>query len=384
MKNIYAVIIIVLLVSCSDRIKEKNRIVTDEPLVEINISNELINKEIDYTNLIDSIEVIKLETNGNSLIGSIRKIEFHDDKFYVSTDTQILLIFGRNGNYINKLSKKGKGPGEYLEMRDFSVDKDGSIKILSFNTILTYDLNLKYISQKTINVTSHTGREINPIHFLPIGDFTFLYTGSFALKNLLPGNDYALYCINSKNKIVGEYFPLLSTETSGHQNFYRSNDLINLTNTYGNDTIYQILDDYVVPKVFVNFLDDRITANDMMDDRAVLYNTISDNGLCGNVMKVYENSNYLCFKFTKGRYPKQSVYNKETQEIKVINIVNSLPFPKIITEGLIDNSFFTTIDPYVLLQETNGKNYSDFLNTFNLTSMKETDNPIIVKFKFKF
>ena len=386
MKNLYITVIIVivmLLASCSDRINENNRKIMFEPIIEINISNELINKKFDYTSLVDSIEVIKLESNAISLIGRIRRIEFENDKFYVSTDTQVLLIFDENGNYINKLSKKGKGPGEYLEMRDFSVDKDGSIKVLSYNTILTYDSNLKYIGQKAINVTSHTGREINPVHFFPVGDFTFLYIGSFGLRKLNPGKDNALYCINNKN-IVNEYFPLFSNETSGHQNFYRSDDIVNLTHTYGNDTIYQIHDNYLNPKVFINFGEDRITEKDMMRDHSILYNTVCERGLCGLITNVYENSNYLCFLFTKGISLKQAVFNKKTQEIKVINVVQSLPFPKIITEGLIDNSFFTTIDPYVLLQENDGKNYRDFLNTFHLTNLKETDNPIIIKFKFKF
>lgn len=384
MKNIYIILYLILLSSCIEHKEEKNKLNGNEPIVELNISNIFFNKNSDYSSIIDSIEVIKLETNANSLIGSIRKIEFQNEKFYVSDDSQVLLIFDNNGHYCNKLNKRGKGPGEYLEMRDFFIDKDGSIKVLSYNTILTYDLNLKFIEQKAIHVTSTTGREINPVNFLPNCDFTFLYTGSFGLRNLKSGKDNALYCIDNKNKIVNEYFPIFSKSTMGHQNFYRSNDLVNFTNTYGNDTIYQIYDDYLVPKVYINFMDNRITEKDMMEDHAALYNMICENGLCGNVMNVYENSNYLCFKFTKGRSPKQGLFNKKTKEIKVINIGKSLPFPKITVEGLINSSFFTTIDFYMLKSLTDEKPYNDFINTYNLLNLKETDNPLIIKLNFKF
>lgn len=384
MKNIYIILFLILTISCLEQKKEKNKLINPEPIVELNISNQLFDKNSDYSNFIGSIKVIKLETNANSLIGNIRKIEFQNNKFYVLDRSETLFIFDETGNYLNKLNKKGKGPGEYLEMRDFFVDKVGTIKILSYRNVLSYDSNLKFIEQRAIKVTSNTGREINPISFLPNGDFTFLYTGSFGLRNIVQGKDYALYCINNKNKIVGEDLPLLSEVTMGHQHFYRSNDLVYYTNTHGNDTIYQIRDNYLVPKIYINFLEKKITEKDMMGNRGIFYKTVSENELCGNLMKVYENNDYLCFNFPKGRYPKQGVYNKETKKIKIFNVVKSLPFPYIIVDGTINDSFFTMINPYVLFQASDDKIISDFKKTFILSDLKETDNPIIIKFKFKF
>jgi hypothetical protein len=383
MKNICIILFLILITSCIEQKKGKNKF-NSEPIVELNVSNELFNKNSDYSNFIGSVEVVRLETNVNSLIGDMRKIEFQNNKFYILDRSQVLYLFDEKGNYINKLDKKGKGPGEYLEMRDFFVNKDGSVKILSSHTILTYDSNLNFIEQKAVRVRSDNGREINPIRFLPNGDFTFLYTGSFGLRDIIQGKYKALYCVNDKNKIVDEYLPVFSTVTMGHQNFYRSNDLVNYTNTFGNDTIYQIQDSYLIPKVHINFFEKKITEKDMMGNHAIFYNTITEKELCGNLMKIYENNDYLCFNFIKGKHPKQGVYNRKTKEIKVLNVVKSLPFPYIIVDGLIDYSFFTTINPYVLSHVSDDKIISDFIKKFNLSDLKETDNPIIVKFKFKF
>jgi hypothetical protein len=383
MKNICIVLIFFLLTSCIGQKKEKKKSINSKPIVELNISNELFDENKDYSSLVGSIEVIKLETNVNSLIGGIRKVVFQNNRFYILDGSQVLYLFNEIGNYLNKLDKRGKGPGEYLEIRDFFVDKDGSIKVLSYNTILKYDSTLKFLEKKTISIKSSNGRLISAIRFLPNDDFTFLYTGSFGLRKIEPGKEKALYCINDKNEIVDEYFPILSISTMGHEKFYRSNDTINFTNTFGNDTIYQINDNYLIPKVFINFSENRITEKDMMGDRSILYNNVSQRGLCGNVMNVYENSDYLCFEFIKGNFPKEGVYNKKTKKIKVISIAKSLPFPKIVAEGLINDYFFTTIDP-LLLSSTDDKYYSDFIKTFDLSDLKETDNPIIVKFKFKF
>ncbi len=384
MKNIGIILFLILITSCLEQKKERNRLINSESISELNITNELFDENSDYSNLIGSLQVIKLETNANCLFGDIRKIEFQNNQFYILDGSQVLFMFDEKGNFLNKLDKRGKGAGEYLEMRDFFIDKDGSIKVLSYNSILTYDSNLRLIKKKAINVTSDVGREINPLHFFPTGDFTFFYTGSFGLRNIVGGKDYALYCIDNKNRIVNQYFPVFSMVTMGHQNFYRSNDLVNYTNTYGNDTIYQIHDHYLRPKIFVNFLKSRITEENMMGNHAIFYNTICEKELCGNLMKIYENNDYLCFRFSRGRYPKQGVYNKKTKEIKVFNIVKSLPFPFIIVDGVVNDSFFTIINPFVLFQPTAEKNNSNFIKNFNLADLKETDNPIIVKFNFEF
>ncbi|MGV8096467.1 MAG: 6-bladed beta-propeller [Mangrovibacterium sp.] len=152
MKNICIVLILFLLTSCIGQKKEKKKSINSKPIVELNISNELFDENKDYSSLVGSIEVIKLETNVNSLIGDIRKIEFQNNKFYILDDSQVLYLFNEIGNYLNKLDKRGKGPGEYLEMRDFFVDKDGSIKVLSYNTILKYDSTLKFLEKKTISI----------------------------------------------------------------------------------------------------------------------------------------------------------------------------------------------------------------------------------------
>jgi hypothetical protein len=384
MKNIYIILFLILTISCLEQEKGKNKLISPQSTIKINISNELFNKDVDYSKFITISKVIKLETNDNSLIGNIRRIEFHNNMFYVFDGSGVLLMFDEAGKYLNKLNKKGKGPDEYLEMRDFFVDKDGKIEILSYRKVLTYDSNLKFIKQRAIKVTSATDREINPIIFLPNGIFTFLYTGSFGLRSIMQGKDYALYCIDNKNKIVGEDLPISSMNTGGHQRFYKSNDLIYFSNTYGNDTIYQVKDNYLVPKVYINFLERKITEKDMMGNRGIFYNTVIENELCGNLNNIYENNEYLCFNFQKGRYIKQGAYNKETKEIKIFNVVNGLPFPYITVDGIINDSFFAKLDPYALFEDSDDNTLSGFKKTFKLFDLKETDNPIIIKFKYKF
>lgn len=387
-KNIFILLLIVIpFISCKKQKSGENTSILNKKLLEISVQESLLSNEnnhsSDYSNLIDSIEVIKLETSANSLIGRIRKIEYLNNKIYILTDSQVLLIFDKNGHFLKKLDKKGKGMGEYIEIKDFFIDNDNSIKVLSYNTIITYDSNLKYVDSKKIKA-NHNGKEIVPLKFLPNGNFNFLFVGSFGIRDIVSGEDKALYCIDSNMKITNEYFPVTSIYTSGHNNFYKSNKTTYFTDTFGNDTIYQIHDNYLIPKMFVNFLEKKTTTKDMMKNRDIFYNTFCDNRLCGNLMNIYENNDYLCFLFAAGRYAKQGVYNKKNKELKILNVANNFPFPKIITEGVIDDHFFTTIDPFLLLKNPANINYSDFLKKFTLTDIKDTDNPIIIKFKFIF
>lgn len=388
MKKIFILLLIVIpFISCKKRKSGENTTILNKQLLEINVRESLFSKDndhsIDYSNLIDSIEVIRLETNTNSLIGRIKKIEYSNSNIYILTDSQVLFIFDKNGHFLKKLNKRGRGMGEYIEIKDFFIDNANSIKILSYNEIISYDSNLVYINTKKIN-TTHNGKEIVPINFLPNGEFCFLFVGSFGIRNIVAGEDNALYCIDSNMKITNEYFPVTSNYTSGHKNFYKSNKITYFTNTFGNDTIYQIYEDYLIPKVFINFSEKKTTQKDMMKNRNVFYKTFCDNELCGNLMNVYENDSYLSFLFVAGRYAKQGVYNKINKELKILNVANNFPFPKIIAEGVIKDHFFTTIDPYLLVNNPYNINYKSFIKKFNLTDLKETDNPLIIMFKYNF
>jgi hypothetical protein len=96
-------------------------------------------KFFQWDELVDKIEVIKLEMTEKSLIGQLssgfidkNNIYIHDRRFYS------LLHFDNAGKFIRSVGLKGRGPGEYLEARDFCVS-DSNVYILDYQKIHSYN-----------------------------------------------------------------------------------------------------------------------------------------------------------------------------------------------------------------------------------------------------
>ena len=81
------------------------------------------------------IEYIPLETKDDCLIGSIDKIIYNDGTYFISDNQQNrIFLFGDKGEHLFTLDKIGKGPGEYIDIWDFDVDKNRNIYVLSFHS----------------------------------------------------------------------------------------------------------------------------------------------------------------------------------------------------------------------------------------------------------
>ena len=160
-KSIPIIVLIGIFISCS---KYEGNYKNDA--VKIEIQNNDPN-EFNYTQIIDSVEITQLETNENSIIGGILKIVFKHQKVFILDRNHNLLIFEESGKFFSKLNKRGKGPGEYIELRDFFITEDGNILILTWKKILTYNIHLECIDEFIFNIKTDTGRELNPIFFMP-------------------------------------------------------------------------------------------------------------------------------------------------------------------------------------------------------------------------
>lgn len=82
----------------------------------------------------------------------ISKLVFKKDKFYISDWlTRRIIVFDLNGNPEFVLNRRGRGPGEYLQVTDFDVDNDGDLWILDGqkNAVTHYSSEGKSLSQRS-------------------------------------------------------------------------------------------------------------------------------------------------------------------------------------------------------------------------------------------
>lgn len=100
--------------------------------------------QVSIFDLFESIDVVQLETNDNSLISTITKVIFSNDRYYIyDARQQMLFCFDSSGKFLFKIDRKGQGPDEYLHLGDFNVDSFNNQLLLlePFGHLLVFDLD---------------------------------------------------------------------------------------------------------------------------------------------------------------------------------------------------------------------------------------------------
>lgn len=97
-----------------------------------------------------SLEYTILHTEDEKyMFANADKILFSNGIYYISDwSNHKLVAFTESGAPYLSIMKRGRGPGEYLQITDFDIDEDGSIWILDGQSdhILKYGINGKFES----------------------------------------------------------------------------------------------------------------------------------------------------------------------------------------------------------------------------------------------
>ncbi|MDR0698611.1 MAG: 6-bladed beta-propeller [Tannerella sp.] len=114
-KTVFIIIIIVLsMSSCTN-----NSHIADFDGITIDI----VNPSRNFMGFIADYDTIRLEVTDNALIDQIAKIRIMNGRFYIlSSNFNTAFIFSENGKFINKISDRGQGPGEYISINSFEID----------------------------------------------------------------------------------------------------------------------------------------------------------------------------------------------------------------------------------------------------------------------
>lgn len=111
--------------------------------MEILIDPENFSVDLDLSEILDdSIEIIPLETTEECLISKINRIEFYQDKIFVSDKANAkIFVFTSEGKYLKSIGTQGGGPGEYSFLGDFTLKGDSVVIQDRYNSkYIAYDL----------------------------------------------------------------------------------------------------------------------------------------------------------------------------------------------------------------------------------------------------
>ena len=109
----------------------------------------------------DSVHPIILETKPECLIARINKVKFSREFIYVS-DGHYVTQFDKEGNFIRHINKRGRGPGEIVQVLDFCIGETGNyIYILSYKKLGKYKINGQLINETTLPLFSTQVEYVN-------------------------------------------------------------------------------------------------------------------------------------------------------------------------------------------------------------------------------
>ena len=157
-------------------------------------SNEALEKM-----LVDKMEVVTFETRPESYLREITKVIFAKGRFYVYDSRLInLLVFDRSGKFLFRIGERGNGPGEYVDIVDFTIDESNDlIGLLSIQTRQIHFFGLDGVFKASQKLDFQASRLVSLeegklAFFLAYFDETF--------KNFK--------MTNSKGKVIYEHFDI--------------------------------------------------------------------------------------------------------------------------------------------------------------------------------
>ena len=229
--------------------------VTDAPLED---KHFLLDIETAYENpqkiylseFATNITYIPLETKEDCMIRSIHQILFSDEYIFVSQFRSVYQ-FTRDGKFIRQIGAEGRGPAEFIQINNISLDLDAGIVYIhaGYQKTLLFDFNGTLLrSFKTSLPDAET---------LPFGSDKFVSTQHDIPSKRWYDYDYLLFFSDStgnflkkferKDRITATQFMMI-----GQFNLYNLGEEYFFKDLH-NDTIFKVFYDSLVPHIILDF-----------------------------------------------------------------------------------------------------------------------------------
>lgn len=358
MKYKFLIYIYIFCISCS----EKTSIIDESIRIEFNKDQE--QKEILLSSFVDKLDVVKLETNNESLIGSVTNIEFHNKQYYISDRfiTEKVFLFDNEGKFIKTISNAGKGPGEYMSLDFIAVDKFRDEFIIvdaQSMKLLIFDLTGVFKKELYLNYW---------ICSLYVSDneyFLYLYDTDKEPFNLI---------IIDKNtlKVKGKYFqktPVVDGFVNSNTFFsFKDNLLFSYSLSNAVYDITYILKNEIIKKYSLGLQN----LSKEFNNQNEIVEFMEKNNHYYFPFLIHETENYLTLSFLEGKSTQYGIFNKQIQKFiyskNIVNDINNVPYSQPIGNKCL-NQLISVVHPYQL-------------DASNL-SYYDSENPLLLIYHFK-
>lgn len=268
------------------------------------------------------VKLISLETNENSLISLVEKLEIFNNKLYIY-DSDKIFIFDMQGKHLHTISLKGHGPGEYTKISSFFI-KNGNIHIFDSNTqkLLIYDEDGRFLLSKMLN----EGKENTYFTLLcPINENKYIGKNTYRGNVKTPILGFLDANLDAKDQITNRLLTHGIFFSSDWVHVYE--DKILYTEML-NDTLFSVQDSLIVPRYYVDFKENKLPPEISAKDLGEALEFVSDpncDPMIASMMKsISEDSSHLRFIFF-WQYDEiiYTKFNKQSKEVLSYRFIDS-------------------------------------------------------------
>ncbi|MDD4686441.1 MAG: 6-bladed beta-propeller [Clostridia bacterium] len=352
---------------------------------------------IPVSSIFKNVRTIVLETNEECLIGRIHEAQVFENYIYIldAFISKRLFVFDTEGKFVKKIGGLGRGPGEYIRVRDFTLDTENRFIFLQDQgtRIHKYYLDGTFSKSFTIEIPRYNNNYIQ-YH----NDRLYVSVISWEPTK----DDYMLVEADPDNgKIISQSLPIeLNKEWAkphftGHSFFISRISSPKFTNLFMN--YIMSLDNAIMPYIELKSKN-LVTSQDLKEfpDGQSLQEMIpSSFQKIWDIHSYVENNDFIIFNFRIGLYVyKKLVYNKRTEGVKIVDYLsNDLMYRKNEENQLGRIVFSNSKGAYEVLpssmieklQESIRRNevVPDLDKKDELLKLNKESNPIIFFYEFK-
>ena len=368
---IFSILVVLLLVGCEDK---NNKEYCKTLFVDLD------SIEADVNDVFSKIEIIPLETTDSSFVVYPKEIQIFEDIIYIyDIDRQKVFSFNMDGKFIRNIGRMGNGPGEYSWLSSISIDeKRERIQLLTaFSTILEYTTSGCFIEKRFL---PHD--KLNYQALFNVNDYIVTWT--------IPHNNET-DCISILDsgtlELVKQFVKGASIVKKYSRNLYSYNNDIYYGQTIENSNVYKISKDTIGLAYRWDFGSNNYNMHDfnltyknknINEEEELLRNYINEGIVPYWQVKYAENDKYYytCLRFNNKR-DVNIFYRKTDGRYFILGNKQDLKiFPRLFTEEYMMS----------VVSHQNRNIYKSILPASEyqkLESMKEDDNPCLLKLYFK-
>lgn len=264
---------------------------------EINIPAPTTSEAL--STLIDSYIIIPLDRKPEAYIANAARTIYTDSLILIKNESnQSILIFKNEGTFLNSISKRGRGPREYIYISDFTYDPtDKVITIYDGEKAKMYSLNGEFISESNLGFRAGKTVRLDGEHTI--------------LEKVIPSgdtlSDYYIRVVNEAFNTTAARCPIKPLSGPGFGVEGQTNrTMLNGDHayffSYFGDTVYHINKSSITPAFAFDYKKDIITIHngsgvyDVDPENSLRYLSYFETGDLNLLFFKYQNKGY-CFAF---------------------------------------------------------------------------------------